>query len=168
MNTGEIDVRVARALDKFWEQERILLEYGLNEQTIAGSLMVHLRNQFPEFDVDVEYNRKSGQNGLTNESKNVDPATLGRGTGTIKPDIIVHRRGTDKENIAVFEIKSLSGRKLAAANLSNTNFIEPGSWEVDRKRLSALQGRYHYDRTFFLVFPTGVDCGIELLKKESN
>jgi hypothetical protein len=168
VNIHEIDQRVESALLGFWAQDSMLLEYGVHEQTIAGSLMCHLRYGFPEFHVDVEYNRRSNQNRPSSDPKRVDSANLGgpRPSGLIKPDIIVHRRGSNWENIAAFEIKSLSGRSLwRAANVVPAP-QDPQKWVNDRMKLSELKRVFSYQRTYFLVFPTGPDFARNLLKME--
>jgi hypothetical protein len=85
-------------------RDAYLLCQGLNERTISHRLALYLTSEFPEWDVDCEYNRSGGQ-----------PKTLRLPAGrvswedtnakTVFPDIIVHRRGLDGPNLLVIKMK---------------------------------------------------------------
>lgn len=73
------------------------------------------RNEFPDFDVDCEYNRdgvapkKIGHLGLYPDDDDTEAET-------VFPDIIVHRRGTE-QNYLVIEAKKSTRSPTAAAQL---------------------------------------------------
>jgi hypothetical protein len=53
--------RVLRAIElaqqQLWDRDRSLLHLDAHERSICFRLAVYLAEQFPEFDVDCEYNR---------------------------------------------------------------------------------------------------------------
>lgn len=51
--------RFGLALAELWERDRVLIERGLNEASVAHRLAVYLERQFPGFQVDCSYNRNS-------------------------------------------------------------------------------------------------------------
>lgn len=95
---GEIERRVVVAIDQLLLRDGYLLLVGASERAITHRLARYLEDQFPEWDVDAEYNR--------------DGADIKRDVeGTpVLPDIIVHRRGSN-DNLLVIEVK----KSIAAA-----------------------------------------------------
>jgi hypothetical protein len=89
-------VLVIEAIQQLFDRDAELLIRDIHERTITGRLADHLRPQFPEWDVDCEYNRDG------HEIKRVD----GR---IVVPDIIVHHRGTP-DNLLVVEVKKSNTR----------------------------------------------------------
>src|SRR5437016_6301336 len=82
---------VLQAIRTFLQTDLDLLSRNVHEQAITSRLADHLRRQFPEWHVDCEYNREGEQR----------KRLSGR---VVKPDIIIHRRGT-QENFLVIEVK---------------------------------------------------------------
>ena len=84
--------RVREALADLYRYDGELLSIDVQERTICHRLAIYLERRFPYWHVDCEYNRNLV------ESKR-------RGSGRpVVPDIIVHRRLTD-ENLLAVEIK---------------------------------------------------------------
>ena len=94
---------VQEALEKFYSNDIYLLEHDLHEQTISSKIACYLsiiiENKNLKYNVDVEYNR------------NGDAPKALIGSGNIRPDIIIHRRGKnnntelDVNNLLIIEIK---------------------------------------------------------------
>jgi hypothetical protein len=57
MERDQVTGRLNNALRRVAENDRHLLEFDLSERCIASRLAFYLQNEFPEFNVDVEYNR---------------------------------------------------------------------------------------------------------------
>lgn len=74
-----------------------LFNIDSSEWSIAHRLAVYLENEFPEWNVDCEYNRQ----GLDGDSKE---NSLGE---KVRPDIVVHHRGCvePKHNLLIIELK---------------------------------------------------------------
>jgi hypothetical protein len=87
----EIKKKVCACIRQLFKNDLHLLEIGANERSIAHKLAEYLQQQFPDWHVDVEYNR----HGM--EIKELDEKR-------VYPDIIVHLRNTFF-NLLVIEIK---------------------------------------------------------------
>jgi hypothetical protein len=104
--------------------------------TVVAKFAGYLAPRFPQHCVDVEYNR----HGL--EPKMVDlPANChGGGRRRIYPDIVVHLRGNDDENLLVIQIKK------------ETN---PESRDCDRSIIAAMKREFGYRAGLLLELPAG-------------
>lgn len=144
MTHDELLKATARALTQFLDRERDLLSRDVNERSITHKLAEYLQGQFPEWNVDCEYNRlgyKAKTLPAVNEIRTDD--TDGR---TIYPDIVVHKRG-EPDNLLVIEVKK-SGNSRGG----------------DEKKLTALtrdDGGYAYRLGLYLVF----DCDKQSLAR---
>ncbi len=113
-NKLEIALNVLRANDGF------LLQHNVSERSIAHKFAQYLTLLFPGYDVDCEYNSNveahSGKKyirllkdnaahyGLLREDEK-DAEIVYR---NVFPDIIVHKRGLNKHNLLIIEIKKSS------------------------------------------------------------
>lgn len=108
----EIERILRSCLKKLRKLDKQLLDINVNERTITHKLAEYLQQNFPEFNVDCEYNRfedlikklelpKDKINWNDTEAKSVFP------------DIIVHKRGTQEYNLLVIEIKKSSNINLS-------------------------------------------------------
>lgn len=102
-----------RSLEKFLSNDRYLIEHDLNERTIQFRVALYLQEQFEDFHVDCEYNRNM------EDTKRLAPQDRG-----IYPDIIVHRRGSNEENILIVEIKKSNDRRGSDGQNSDKERIE--------------------------------------------
>jgi len=84
----EIRHRLRTAPGRFVTNDSNLLERNVGERAIAGALACHLAAQFPDHNVDVEYDR----HGLERKSLNLPPACRGGGRKKVIPNIVIHRR----------------------------------------------------------------------------
>lgn len=86
---------VADAIQHLLDCEGQLLLSDANERTVCAHLAGYLKPSFPEWAVDVEYNRHG-----------LDPKKIGVGEDAelVYPDLIIHRRGIE-ENLLVVEVK---------------------------------------------------------------
>ena len=86
--------------------DEYLLEHNVHERSIVHRLAMYLQLFFCSYHVDVEYNRKAFSTGKTDVKK-----TTGE-KRRVYPDIIVHKRGKDKNLLAV-ELKKSSSRSYS-------------------------------------------------------
>jgi hypothetical protein len=97
--------RVERAIEsaqqRIWDEDRYLLRLDAHERSICFRFAVYLAEQFPEFDVDCEYNRNDAEASYQKRVRNTElfelvrqqRPRLGDEDGLmILPDIIVHIR----------------------------------------------------------------------------
>ena len=126
MHEVEVRKRIGLGCDAFRENEGDLLRLGVGERTVAARLMLHLSRCFPEFDVDVEYNRAGVAPKRVNWAENSPDASV----DLVLPDIVIHRRGSDASNLVVLEVKKSSATLLQLAN--------------DRAKLRAIRDVFRY------------------------
>jgi len=95
----EIKKKVGISLEVLFKNDFFLLK--ASERSVAHKLAEYLQTQFPDWNVDCEYNRK----GLAPKVLNgIHECSEQKKTDRVYPDIIVHRRNTD-DNLLVVEIK---------------------------------------------------------------
>jgi len=124
---GEKKVKefVSRACREVELKDIFLLEKDVSEWAIAHRLAVYLEKYFPEFNVDCEYNRMPGEDGKYGEEA---PKKL-YGQKKIRPDIIVHHRGSNNANLLAIELKKSTNRT---------------GTEDDRRTLLAMREELYY------------------------
>lgn len=104
MNQYTIDQirhKVNISLDMLYKNDYLLIENEVHERSISHKLAEYLQQQFPEYHVDCEYNRK----GIDIKKLQGIAACRGTDNDRVYPDIVVHIRNTD-ENLLVIETKS--------------------------------------------------------------
>jgi hypothetical protein len=110
-----VDLAIQSAQQRIWDEDRSLLLLDVHERSICFRLAVYLAEQFPEFDVDCEYNRNHAEKSYQKRVRDTElielvkrQPRLGNEDGLmILPDIIVHIR--DKPpNLLVIETKKTS------------------------------------------------------------
>ena len=87
---------VRSALHNLHASDHYLLEHGIHERAMSHRLAVYLELQFPGWDIDCEYNKFGGR-----------PKLAPTASRSKRPDIIVHHRGRDYDNLLAVEIKKL-------------------------------------------------------------
>src|SRR5438552_3902549 len=107
ITTNEVKHSVHNALTNLLQNDSLLLEHNASERSITHKLAEYLQKEFAGWNVDCEYNRNRG------EIKRVPvPRDRVRGddleSKTVFPDIIIHKRGTDR-NLLVIEVKKSNG-----------------------------------------------------------
>ena len=106
-NIEEIKEKIDRIIYLILTRDRKLFKLNSSERSISNKFATYLYPEFPEWEIDCEYNRfmktikKLGQKGKDRR---------------IYPDIIIHQR-VSKENLLVIEIKksppySLTNQKV--------------------------------------------------------
>ena len=141
-----VKAKVNIAIARFLEQDSYLLEVDANERTISNRLAVHLSREFPRWDTDCEYNRN-----LDQIKRLKIKQRKGRGQVSMQnvvPDIIVHRRSSNR-NLLAIEIKKTSS---------------PESDNHDLGKLRALKRELGYRYALFLKFECGSECGLTKCK----
>ena len=133
MRANELKLYLKQAIDRVKDEDCHLLDIDGNERSIAARLAVYLQEYFIDYQVDVEYNRD--RDGVKRLRRN--EGILCR----VLPDVIVHRRGDDKSNLMVIEMKKKSSPPNAIKN--------------DRQRLTEFRDQYNYKLGALVVCRTG-------------
>ncbi len=121
----ELKNKIQRCIYMLYKNDSDLFSRDNYEVTISAKLSQYLFSEFNGYDVDCEYNRHIDAVKYSEEiAKN------------IRPDIVIHKRGTDKNNLVYIEIKK-------SQNMSNR--------EADIKKLTIMtKGEYHYALGVFI------------------
>lgn len=136
MDRDTIKDKINRCIDRIYIEDGDLFHRKNYEVTISSKLAHYLFLEFPEYDVDCEYNKH-----IDNEKE----ATINGVIKNIRPDISVHKRGTDDHNLVAIEIKKIQNR-------TNRN--------LDYEKLSALTNdgdEYRYSLGVFIDFTQSPD-----------
>jgi hypothetical protein len=142
-----VEQKVNNALNKLKEHDSILLKINVNERSISHKLAEYLQSEFSSFHVDCEYNRHLDLTKTLDVPK--DPINWNDlESKTIFPDIIIHQRSTNEENLLIIEMKKSSNR-------TNRQF--------DMSKIKAMMMEpYNYD--FGLFLEINVNDGDDLLE----
>jgi hypothetical protein len=98
MSPRDLVSRIAQGFDKLFEHDHELFDLGMrgvNEQTITFRLGLYFYSLFPDHHVDCEYNR------IWDRKK----ACALVGVESMEPDVIIHRRQSDRSNLFCLEAK---------------------------------------------------------------
>lgn len=159
MKKDQVIVKVKRALNVFLKDDIYLLQKNLSERTICAKLAFYLQEEFKEFHVDCEYNRhintvkrlnavkdyvreKREAGILTDEEENFGICT--------SPDIIVHHRGINENNLLIIEAKKKG------------NPLEDKKY--DFLKIEGYIKELEYKYGLFIEFSVGDDAGISVAK----
>lgn len=118
--------RVNSGLRQVRNRDYLLLENRVHEQTLTGKLAHYLQHEFPDHNVDIEYNKHFDHPKLYGYFVEDDEA---------RPDIIVHQRGSDEENLLVIEVKKRG--------------VESSNDDMDIMKLEGLTKKATRDHHFF-------------------
>jgi hypothetical protein len=121
-SVADMRQRTIRAIVQLYRQDYHLLSSNSSERSVTHKLAEHLQREFPNWDVDCEYNRDGSfpKRMTMSCGEEIRPDDLE--AKTVFPDIIVHHRGT-KDNLLVIEVKK-----------------QPTSDQRDRNKLSQFTG----------------------------
>ena len=127
---------VVRALERLLRYDAHLLECDANERSITHKLAEHLQRELPEWDVDCEYNRDGHEPKRLHLPVRNDVSSDDTKARTVFPDVIVHRRNSNENYIAI-EAKK-------ANNADGTAF--------DIEKLTKFQQELKYKVAAFVLF----------------
>lgn len=111
----EIKGKVRKSLYLLWDNDKYLLSIDANERSITHRLALYLEQEFRDLNVDCEYNREGDDPKRYHEREIVDQINKAGINAddtedkTAFPDIIVHKRGNNEDNLLVIEVKKYCG-----------------------------------------------------------
>lgn len=106
MNREKITNKLHKSYEKMISREGYLFEIDTNERSLTHKLAEYLQLEFPEWNVDCEYNRNEvDTKKLDSFKRNISSDDTN--AVSVYPDIIIHHRGT-KNNLIVIEAKKTS------------------------------------------------------------
>ena len=143
MNKNELISRVRIAVGELLNNDSYLFRINVAERTFCGRLASYLQENFPDYFVDVEYNRHGVREKALLEIKNCVRENRQSGVLTdkeeefgisVSPDIIIHRRGESGPNLLVIEVKK-----------------EGNPIEYDDPKIRAYRKELEYEYGMFIV-----------------
>jgi len=132
-NLEEIKEKIDRVIDLILTRDRKLFKLNSSERSISNKLATYLYSEFPEWEIDCEYNR------YMNTIKKLEKKGKDK---RIYPDIIIHHRES-KENLLVIEIK-----KSPPYSLTNQKVKE----DLERLQKMTSDKKYKYQFGLFILF----------------
>jgi hypothetical protein len=152
INKRETLQKVKVALAVLFQREESLLNLNASERSISHKFAEYLQKQFPNLNVDCEYNRHGSDIKMLQYHRPRSTRTDKLAAYTVLPDIVVHRRGKDDNNLLVIELKksnsgenhTLDFEKLKAFT-GNQFKYKIGLFlliDVERRRLSEIRHFY--------------------------
>lgn len=112
MKKDQIEKILMDSIHELFSRDRIFMskEYDIHERTVAHRLAIYIEKRFPEYHVDVEYNRSRESYGLDDIGNIIGKRlTLEKiidedNYRYVYPDIIVHKRDM-QDNLIEIELK---------------------------------------------------------------
>jgi len=134
VSLDQVKERTARAIQFVRARDSFLLESAANERSVTHKLAEYLQQEFPDYNVDCEYNR----HGLL--TKLLPRECESQTHEYVYPDVVVHVRGNDDSNLLVIEAKL--GKKPTV----------PVCDAAKLKGFTKPDGDYHYQLGLFIGF----------------
>ena len=134
MLIGEVNIHTL--LEEFVDEQAQLLRNDASEQAISHQLAMKFSLHFPDWDIDCEYNRSM------EVVKRLIYAVSPTGEASernVVPDIIIHRRMTN-DNLLAVEIKKSTNQEHSFKDLA---------------KLAAFREQLGYQNSLFVRFLTG-------------
>jgi len=166
MKTSVIISNLEQAINQVFENDINLIERGLNELNFNSLLTKYLRPLYDKFDVDNEYN---GDQLKVNDRKALDIAKrrmveIGISPKEtenyrLTPDIIVHKRNTNDNNLLVLEVKKDTNSK------KNKEF---DLLKLEHLTVDYLENHYNYKLGVALIYGTKENAGKYVLRFFQN
>jgi hypothetical protein len=123
MDPSEVAKLVELAVGQLIQEQAELLDLDVTERALSHHLANYLAALLPAgYDVDVEYNRH-GESPKRLQLPVREAADMELRSTTVFPDILVHKRNTDDDNLLVLELKK-PGESLAYDELKLRAFRE--------------------------------------------
>lgn len=150
---NNLDLAISELLDK----EKNILERGLNELNLNGHLTKYLTPYFEGYNVDPEYNgdiRKiNDRKELTiaeNRMREIGIDPNNKNSYTLTPDIIIHIRNTNENNLVVIEVKK------------DSNLVKNKKFDLlklEHMTIDYNENHYNYKIGVAIVFGTKINAG---------
>ena len=158
MEYSKIIQKVNRSIRQLLKNEQANLKRNISERNLSSHLAFYLKRRFNEFDIDPEYNGsidyktnyKKGLEIAEDKIKRIKKEKNDNNFYRITPDIIIHKRCIDEENLVVIEVK----KDVSKANEKEYDFII-----LEELTRDHLGNRYNYKLGIALELDTGENTG---------
>lgn len=146
MTEQEMQSQIQSAISVLLDSDAVLFQNDAAERTITARFAIYIQKEFPDWNVDCEYNRNLDD---VKRLKEVCNPSNHKNGSSVYPDIIIHKRMTE-ENYLVIEVKKTT----------NTT-----SDDCDMQKLEAFRNELGYQHGLFIRFKAGAeDVGVESME----
>lgn len=145
MDQEQINSHVISAIAKMFENDEVLLRINVSERAITHRLAMYLADEFPEWDVDCEYNRNGhDRKKLVSDLNDLKEPEEEPEESSVYPDIIIHHRTQSYygNNLLVIEIKKSTN--------SQNRFLDQRKLEIFTTGYDREEMNYHYQHGILL------------------
>lgn len=168
MEDAKLRTAVKRSIQKLLQKDYWLLEHDLSERSISHKLAEYIQLKFAHYHVDCEYNgdvsRPAGRKRadmLKAHVQMIDELTEKEEAEQHKdyvsrqvfPDIIIHRRGDNDNNLCIVEIK-----KDTSGETSDYDYLKMRAYTGNE-----FDNTLQYQLGIFVRFITGNKPGYQIL-----
>ena len=147
MERVEIISSLAAAYCEVLARDRHLLKVTANERSIAHRFAIYIEHYFRDYNVDCDYNKNLDDSkrspAYAHQTRN------GRESDLVLPDIIIHQRNSEDDNLVVIELKPTGKEEDCTAN----GHPPQSRCLCDRCKLKAIKTDLGYAYAFYVVFP---------------
>lgn len=157
MTATEILSKVDLAVQTLFSNDSYLLERKLNERSIAFKLAEYLQPLFNGYNVDSEYNgdaeKMNDRKALAIAYQRIQEIGIepnDNNVYSISPDIIIHQRGHNENNLVVIEVKKDNSPK---------KWKEFDLIKLEHLTIDYLGNHYNYQLGIALILNTGERVG---------
>jgi hypothetical protein len=150
MQPSEADIHSAldRALDQLIWHDHHLFDSDCSERSVTHQLAVYLAAEFPQYNVDCEYNRDGfDAKRLQLGEREAKVASDELDAVTVFPDVVVHKRGTNESNLLVVEVKKAASR----ADLAEYDILKLQAFKAELGYVHAAHVVLGYTRNRVLM-----------------
>lgn len=109
---GAIKKKVKKSLYLLWDNDKCLLSMDTSERSLMHRLATYIEREFREYNVDCEYNREGDEpkryRELVDQPNRAEINADDTEAKIALPDIIIHKRGNNEDNLLVIEVKKLT------------------------------------------------------------
>lgn len=131
--------KVVSAVGEFYRHETCLLDRDIGERALTHRLAVHIERQFPDWDVDCNYDRLGER--VWQLPRATIVSTDDAHGKSIFPDIVVHRRKVP-ENLLAIELRKASNHQGPEHDRHKLRALtDPRLWFAYRAGLLLTLGR---------------------------
>ena len=151
LSKEEVEIRVRSALQLLLTRDGYLLAKDASERSITHRLAHYLQKQFLNWHVDCEYNRQNHDFSKKLKGLGYDQVSpTDGGEHSVFPDIIVHMRGSNENNLLAIEAK-----KTKAGNYD----FSREEYRFGHLKLQELKNQLSYRYSMFILFGTRRERG---------
>ena len=147
MNLNVIKKNILHCIEKIYENDSDLFNRNNHEITISCKLAQYLFIEFKEFDVDCEYDKHIDQVKYNSELNQ-----------NIRPDIIIHKRGTDEDNLVYIEIKTDHNRDSRMFDIEKIKSVTKQDSEFKYRLGLFIDFNREKENSDIIFFEDGKEC----------